>query len=104
MRLRTAGNLLNKVNEICYKKFNKIDFLNHHKVWAISSKTGEIQLATATYSSRTVMDFKSIKIITLHESSITEIVEIDEPMCIGTGSMDGTIKLYSTYLDKCYTF
>lgn len=24
MRLRTAGNLLNQVNQICYRKYNKI--------------------------------------------------------------------------------
>lgn len=50
------------------------------------------------------MSFTITKTLHNHESTITDIIEVEDPKSIATCSMDGEIKLYSTYLEKFYTF
>lgn len=56
------------------------------------------------YNSRTLLQVHVVRNINHHEAMITDIIETDEPKCIGTSSMDGNIKLYSMFLEKTYSF
>jgi len=44
-----------------------------------------------------------VLVLRQHETLITDIVEIEEPLYIGTASMDGNVKFYSVYLKKNLT-
>ena len=61
-------------------------------------KTGEIQLITTSYRTRVQLEFDIIKHLHYHDSMITDISEVVDPLYIVTSSMDGQIKLYSKLL------
>lgn len=71
IKLRAAKNFVNQENSISYKHYNKIEYFPKHEMWAITSKSGEIQLATVSYNSRTFMTFRTINTLNYHESMIT---------------------------------
>ena len=104
MKAKSAVKFTNKQESPDFKGCSKLEFLPKHKLWGALNKSGILMLLQVSYSSRTLMSCNVVKNIHQHEAMTTDIIEIDEPKCIGTASMDGEIKLYSKFLDKTYTF
>ena len=103
--LKVVGNV-KTCNECESKKmanYHKVEFLPLHNYWAFVSKTGELKLCTASYRSRTSIDFSIVTVMKQHESLITEVCELEEPLYIATCSMDGNVKFHSRYLKKTVT-
>lgn len=83
--------------------YHKVEFIPIHGYWAFLSKHGELKLCTASYRSRTAIDFAVAVVLKQHEALITDVCEIEEPLYIVTASMDGNVKYYSDYLKKSIT-
>lgn len=77
-----------------------MEYLPLHKYWAFLSKNGDLRLSTASYRSRTSLEYNTVIYLKQHESLITDIVEIEEPSYLATSSMDGNVKFYSVHLKK----
>jgi hypothetical protein len=46
--------------------YHKVEFLPLHGYWAFLSKHGELKLCTASYRSRTVIDFAVVAVFKQH--------------------------------------
>jgi WD40 repeat protein len=50
------------------------------------------------------MTFSHLRTLKYHDSLVTELVEIEEPMLLASVSIDGLVRLYEYELDKWYSF
>ncbi len=74
--LKLLGNV-KSCNECETKKlhnYHRIEYLPLHKLWAFLSKSGELRLSTASYRSRTMLDYNTVLVLKQHEALITDIV------------------------------
>ena len=100
--LKILGNV-KTCNECEIRKlvnYHRVEYLPLHGYWAFLSKNGELKLITASYRSRTMLDYTTVHNLKLHDGMITDIAELEDPTYIATSSMDGNIKLYSCQLNK----
>ena len=76
--LKVLGNV-KTCNECEIKRlsnYHKVEYLQLHRYWAFLSKSGEVRLSTATYRSRTMLDYTAVHVMKQHEALITDIVEV----------------------------